>query len=607
MKIVLDSSTTWSLVNKKSVLSDITKARGWIKGSTKHDEGAKITKIGTLKGNLKHNDNITFISIGEVRYAKNVDGNIIRVKTLENKNLHVDFGKNMIYDRKTNEIVAKIHEDKDKLPFTWLYLEKEQQGKAHKTASQKDWLMHRRNGHLGPGTEDCDDCKRAKSRKKTPKRKEEKKKYHFGEVMSMDTDVMSYRSLEGYKYRQDIVDHGTNWIWCEGLKKRKEHTEFVRRVLNETKGLTKELRVDGALELKSTVMQDFAEEYKFNLKKSARYTHEHVGKVERSHGVADEMGRAMMNTAGLPHDLFWNPSTKAAVHVRNRHTTKANENSISPYEKRYGIEPDTSHFRVFGCAAYPYKTKEQGRKSMENRSELAMFVGYPEDGAGYLVMDLSTLEIRTEGYVDFIETQFPGKDMDWDRIEAEDSDDDYDEQTDDEDEEEDLNDDDDLVYNTDDEESEDEKDENIAPTRRSRRERREPERYEPILSSRALTTTRKSKKLNFKQAMQSDDKEMYRKEIIAYLQDLMDSGAIEVIKRPKDRNLNAIGSRWVCYKKYNLGRTFLKPKVRWTPFGYEQKLGVDYSKTFAPVAISASNRLVYVIAARWNRKRRKAM
>ena len=36
-----------------------------------------------------------------------------------------------------------------------------------------------------------------------------------------------------------------------------------------------------------------------------------------------------------------------------------------------------------------------------------------------------------------------------------------------------------------------------------------------------------------------------------------------------------------------------------------QKKGIDYSETFAPVALSASNRLIYVIAARWKRKVRK--
>jgi hypothetical protein len=62
---------------------------------------------------------------------------------------------------------------------------------------------------------------------------------------------------------------------------------------------------------------------------------------------------------------------------------------------------------------------------MDKNIKVAISVGYPEDGAGYLVMDLDTLQVRTEGYVDFIETEFPVREINWDEIEGDDCDDDF--------------------------------------------------------------------------------------------------------------------------------------------------------------------------------------
>jgi hypothetical protein len=41
---------------------------------------------------------------------------------------------------------------------------------------------------------------------------EDKKERKFGEVVSIDIDELPIVSVEGYKYRLDIICHGYNWI-----------------------------------------------------------------------------------------------------------------------------------------------------------------------------------------------------------------------------------------------------------------------------------------------------------------------------------------------------------------------------------------------------------
>ena len=431
-------------------------------------------------------------------------------------------------------------------------------------------------------------------KKKKPKRREEKKQYKFGEVLSMDTDVMAQKSLEGHLYRQDVIDHGTCWMWGPGMERRNEYKQFLRDILSETKGAVTEIRVGGAQEFQGEMMQQLAKEFKFKLKTSARYTHEHDGKIERAHQTVDQMAKAMMNTAKLPLDLFWSLAGQASVYIKNRMGTKGNDNMKSPYEMRYGVQPDLSSLKIFGCEAIVYRSKESGRSKTENSGKRGMFVGYSDQGPGYLIMDLDTMEIQVEGNVDFYEEKFPGENIDWRQLFEACSDEEFVYEKLEESEEE--------ASAEESYDNSEEKESAISSSgmRRSARSKNPPDRGLMV----AYAVKDEKTKMNYQQAMKSKHKQIYRRKIVEYLRDLLDKKAIELVPRAHGQNFNLIKSRWVCYRKYVNGH-FEKTKVRWTPLGYMQKKGVDYAETFAPVAVSVSNRLIYVIANRWNRKVKK--
>ena len=598
--MVLDSCTTWSVVNDANILTKVRRENGRLKGCVKEDVGVQVTAEGTLTGRLKHGDVMTKLQIGGVKVAPGVEEPMIRAQQLEDMGLYADFGAMRIYNRKTKIVVAEIEEDKYRLPFIWVYMTMKE-GKCRK-ATESQLLTHQRQGHLGEGGSSCEDCILGKMRRRTPRRREAKKNYEFGEVLSMDTDVVLQPSIEGHKYRLDVIDHGTCWMWTSGMRKRNCHENFLRNVLADTKQRIREVRVDGAKEFTGASMKALAKEFKFRLKTTARYVHEQAGKIERSHQTIDKMALAMMNTANLPHTLFWSLASSAAVYIKNRMPTKGNAGA-SPYEKRFGVKPDVSNLRVFGCAAYAYRSKESGRLKMENCGEKYMMVGYSEDGHGYLLLNLGTLQVQTEAIVQFVEDSFPSADIDWNKVGTE-----HDDWSEYDDSEQPVQQGGDYVSDSEEDEissseenAEDRlNDENQQRLRRSGRIREPPDRGVML----AYATRERQNKLNFKQAMASTDSEMYKKAIIEYLRDLLATGALEIIPRPEG-NINEIESRWVCYKKYDVNGTFIKTKVRWTPFGFMQQKGVDFLETFAPVAISASNRLIYVIAHRWNRAVKK--
>ena len=87
------------------------------------------------------------------------------------------------------------------------------------------------------------------------------------------------------------------------------------------------------------------------------------GVAERTIGLIDKLARSMLYQAKASHRL-WYYATEHAVWLRNRLTTTAlpygaNATAKTPFESYYGIKPDVSNLRIFGCAAYPLNSMER--------------------------------------------------------------------------------------------------------------------------------------------------------------------------------------------------------------------------------------------------------
>ena len=128
------------------------------------------------------------------------------------------------------------------------------------------------------------------------------------------------------------------------------------------------------------------------------------GVAERLNRTLMESARAMLSHSNLPNK-FWAEAVATAAYLRNRTTTSANEEQLTPFEKWYGHKPNISHLRVFGCAAYSHVASTERRKP-DKKAQRVCFIGYSKNPKGYRLINLSTDKVVTRRDVVFNETDF---------------------------------------------------------------------------------------------------------------------------------------------------------------------------------------------------------
>ena len=102
---------------------------------------------------------------------------------------------------------------------------------------------------------------------------------------------------------------------------------------------------------------------------------------------------------------FWAEAVLTAVCLRNRTTTCANQQQLTPFDKWYGHKPNISHLRVFGCAAYCHVPSAE-RRRLDKKAHRMCFIGYSKNPKGYRLIDLSSNKVVTRRDVAFNETDF---------------------------------------------------------------------------------------------------------------------------------------------------------------------------------------------------------
>jgi len=86
--------------------------------------------------------------------------------------------------------------------------------------------------------------------------------------------------------------------------------------------------------------------------------------------------------------------------------------------------------------------------------------------------------------------------------------------------------------------------------------------------------------------------------INAKLKSLNDAHTWNIVEHPK--NTNVMSCKWVFKIKKNSVGKIDKYKAQLVAHGFTQQYGVDYDKTYTPIAHLASLRLILAIAARWD-------
>ena len=106
----------------------------------------------------------------------------------------------------------------------------------------------------------------------------------------------------------------------------------------------------------------------------------------------------------------------------------------------------------------------------------------------------------------------------------------------------------------------------------------EPTDYEDVLNS--------SERDKWLDAMKSEMDSMYENQVW------------NLVNPPE--GIKPIGCKWVFKKKTDMDGNVITYKARLVVKGYHQKQGVDYDKTYSPVAILKSIRMLLAIAAHYD-------
>jgi len=137
------------------------------------------------------------------------------------------------------------------------------------------------------------------------------------------------------------------------------------------------------------------------------------GIVECKHQHLLNVTRALLFQASLPF-LFWEFAITHVAFLINSTPTPLLSN-LAPHEKLYGSKCDLSFLKIFGCLCYS-STLTANRKKLDDKAIKVVFLGFPHNTKGYIILNLKYHRIEISRHVIFHETHFPYKlDNDLDR------------------------------------------------------------------------------------------------------------------------------------------------------------------------------------------------
>lgn len=137
---------------------------------------------------------------------------------------------------------------------------------------------------------------------------------------------------------------------------------------------------------------------------SCPHTSEQNGMVEHKHRQIVEVGLTLLAHASLPL-FYWPDAFTTAVFLINRLTTKV-LGDFSPFQKLYGIKPDYSLLKIFGCQCFPCLQAYNSHK-LEYHSTPCLFLGYSSLHKGYKCLGPTTGRLYISRHVIFHEHVLP--------------------------------------------------------------------------------------------------------------------------------------------------------------------------------------------------------
>ena len=261
----------------------------------------------------------------------------------------------------------------------------------------------------------CDACNAGAARRLPfPSHTNPNKYVYFGARMSSDLCGPFPKSIDNYVYILNIVDAHTNFLQVYFLRSKSssEVQACLESFLHEFRSHLprdpdKPMRwhTDNGGEFMSTDLRYFCDEFALKRSFSTPYAPPQHAHAERMWGLILRSLRVMLAASHI-HESFWTYAARHACMLHNMLPSSRLAGEVSPHQALYGMPPDVSNVRVWGCSCWYYLPDHERDSKISPRALPAVHLGIDPQRRGYIVYIPHLNRITTAYHIVFQERKF---------------------------------------------------------------------------------------------------------------------------------------------------------------------------------------------------------
>lgn len=638
----LDSGASDHMTNQKWCFDSMRELEEPVEISVaKNKEFITAKECGEIKG-LSNKDVV--VTMKNVLYAPDLRDNLLSVRKLTNADIEVKFTHDKAFILKDKEVIAIANLCGNLYELTINI----KSPTAQLCSSDNIVLWHRRLGHIGEsGLRNmekanlltglnlksnslgfCDVCVEGKQCREPFDDSRVRGKRVLERIHSDVCGPIDPIAWNGAKYFVSFIDDYTHFAMIYVIKKKsdvfkafQEYEALVTSMFNGNK--ISKLTIDQGREYLSTEQSKWYKSKGIQIEPTIAYSPQQNGVAERFNRTITEKVRTMLLQSGASK-MMWSEAALTAVYILNRCPTRCLENLMTPAEMWLGVKPNLDKVKVFGCKAYAW-VPNQCRKKLDPKSKMQVMIGYAPNG--YRLWDMEKKKVITARDVKFDENDFP-----FAHVKNSNSSDviviqrSYEQEGEENECDQavpipatvnmrNLNDPNneistsDVLPNMDESINENEVVDNetidltededeISPeeavaVRRSNRERHLPRKLLNYITGLESCVTNKVIPEKYNDIKSLEDADKWMKAVADELKSMEKNQVWNIVESPKGAKL--LTSKWVFCIKTDENGNPTKYKARLVARGFQQKQGVDFFETYAPVAKLTTIRVVLAV------------
>lgn len=459
-------------------------------------------------------------------------------------------------------------------------------------------------------------------------------------LIHSDVCYMPVKSVGGAKYYLVLVDEDTGFSVTVPMQTKDEATGHAIAVIKQLERQSGHqltaFRSDKGGEFQTNILKAFALSQGIDKQSTPTEEHQSNGHAERIIRTKNARVRAVLHDSGMPY-AYWAEALQTVTYLQNRSPVEGRE--VTPFEAFFGVRPDLSKVRVFGCLGYCRILESKREHKLSPRAETCWLLGYMPSGAYRVLLRDGKVEERmdvvwdeSESYYtsfgenppgrkkfwstgpEFAETRAAGEERVPEPLEP---------RVEEPLIEEPLVEDGGAILEAEPSGSssgssgqqlrplEAPEPADRGPPARPSRQHNLPQRFrskEMHLPSKDLPSqyhanatetvdhSGLSDDPSYGQAMKRPDRHLWEQAMREELNSHFELGSLEVVDRPA--GVKVLPSLWVLKRKRDAEGRIERYKARLCVMGNRQVSGVDYDSVYAPVASATTFRLLLALAAR---------